>query len=153
MTTLENCSVPWKSEMIDLATLRTALNNLAEQHDHLHQLGSDTPRLTRDGIAESVIQRFEICYDMAWKVLRRHLHAEMRIPEIPNSPRPVFRIAVENHLMGDGAQRWQDYSSMRIKTTHMYSPEIVGSAIAIMPTFVRDTVDLIERLERGTGHD
>jgi len=139
--------------MIDLATLRTVLNNLEEQHDHLHQLDSDTPRLTRDGIAESVIQRFEICYDMAWKVLRRHLHAELRIPDLPNSPRPVFRVAAENHLVGDGGQRWQDYSSARIQTTHMYSPEIVQSAIALMPTFIRDTADLIQRMERGTRHE
>ncbi len=139
--------------MIDLATLRTVLNNLKEQHAHLHQLDSDTPRLTRGGIAESVIQRFKICYDMAWKVLRRHLHAELRIPDIPNSPRPVFRIAAENHLVGDGGQRWQDYSSTRIQTTHMYSPEIVQSAIALMPTFIRDTADLIQRMEHGTRHD
>ncbi|MCY4103306.1 MAG: nucleotidyltransferase substrate binding protein [bacterium] len=139
--------------MIDLATLRSVLTNLEEQHNHLRQLESDTPRLTREGIRESVIQRFEICYDMAWKVLRRHLHVELRIPDIPNSPRPVFRIAAENHLVGGGGQRWQDYSSTRIQTTHMYSEEIVDSAIALIPTFLRDTADLIQRMEQGTRHD
>lgn len=139
--------------MIDLATLRTALTNLEEQHNHLHQLESDAPRLTREGITESALQRFEICYDMAWKMLRRHLHVELRIPDVPSSPRPVFRIAAENHLLGDGSQRWQDYSTTRIQTTHVYSQEIVDSAIALMPTFLHDTADLIQRMGQGTRHD
>lgn len=139
--------------MIDPATLRTALANLEAQHSHLHQLDSNAPRLTHERITESVIQRFEICHDMAWKVLRRHLHAELRIPDIPNSTRPVLRIAAENHLLGDGSQRWQDYSNSRIQTTHMYNPEIVESAIAVMPTLICETANLIQRMEHGTRDD
>ncbi|MCY3560533.1 MAG: nucleotidyltransferase substrate binding protein [bacterium] len=138
---------------VDLTALRTVLQNLEEQHDNLLQQQPDVPRLDREGIMESVIQRFEICYDMAWKVVRRYLHVELRLPDIPNSPRPVLRLAAENHLLGDGGQRWQDYSSTRIQTTHMYSQDIVDSAMALMPTFIRDTADLIKRMEPSTQDD
>ena len=138
---------------VDLATLRTVLDNLEEQHNHLRHLESDTPRLTREGITESVIQRFEICYDITWKTLRRFLIEELRIPDIPNSPKPIFRIAAENRLVGDAGQRWQDYSRTRIQTTHMYNQEIVDSAIALIPAFLRDAANLAECMERGTWND
>ena len=39
-----------------------------------------------EGMAESVIQRFETCYDSLWKILRRHLVEALGIAEAPNSP-------------------------------------------------------------------
>jgi len=47
--------------MIDLATLRTGLANLEAQHNRLHQLDSNAPRLTREGITEIAVIPTFIC--------------------------------------------------------------------------------------------
>ena len=50
------------------------------------------PELIREAIAESVIQRFETCYDCLWKVLKRYLIEKLGLAEVPNSPNPIFRL-------------------------------------------------------------
>ncbi len=84
---------------IDYGDLKLSLKNLETQHEHLLHLSPDYPSFVHEGMAKSVIQRFETCYDTLWKVLRRHLVEEFGIAEIPNSPRPIFRIADENVLL------------------------------------------------------
>lgn len=137
----------------DYVTLRTVLANLEAQHEHLLGLDPATAFLTLEGISESVIQRFEICYDMAWKVLRKFLISELIIPEVPNSPKPVLRAAAENTLLGDAGQRRQDYSTTRTQTTYMYGIEFMTSAIQVMPAFIRDTANLVDRMEQYPSDD
>ncbi len=49
--------------MIDYGKFQLSLKRLAEQYEN-HQHGSpERSDLDREGIAESVIQRFETCYD------------------------------------------------------------------------------------------
>ena len=93
-------------------------------------------------MAESVIQRFEICYDTLWKVLRRHLVEELGIVEIPNSPRPIFRIADENRLLAAGVEQWEPYIRARMDTTHDYDEEKAARAIGVMTDFIDDATRL-----------
>ena len=122
---------------IDYSNFKLSLKNLESQHDHLLHLSPDYPSFVHEGMAESVIQRFETCYDTLWKVLRRHLIETLGIDEVSNSPRPVFRIANENHLLAAGGEQWELYVQTRIDTTHDYDREKAANAIAIMPAFLR----------------
>ena len=45
--------------MIDFSKFRLSLKRLVEQHENYQNLDVDVPVLIRDGISESVIQRFE----------------------------------------------------------------------------------------------
>ena len=45
--------------MIDYDKFRLSLKRLEEQHDNHRELDEALPELIREGIAESVIQRFE----------------------------------------------------------------------------------------------
>ena len=99
--------------MIDYENFRRSLKNLELQHDNHQTLDMTCPQLTqliREGIAESVIQRFETCYDTMWQVTKRYLTEELGIPEVPNSPRPIFRLACENNLLPSPIERWMEYS-------------------------------------------
>ena len=91
---------------IDYSNFRMSLQNLAVQHEHLLRLSPEYPPFIHEGMAESVIQRFETCYDALWKVLRRHLRETLGSVDVPNSPRAVFRIADENHLLAAGGEQW-----------------------------------------------
>lgn len=126
----------------DCENLRKTLANLEAQYDHLNNLPADSEQLTVEGIRESVIQRFEICYDVTWTTLRRYLRDELRLPEVPSSPKPVFRIAAQNRLLDDSASRWQLYAKTRVETTHMYDEEKVLAALALIPEFIVDVAEL-----------
>ena len=89
-----------------------------------------------------MIQRFETCYDALWKVLRRYIIEELGIAEVPNSPRPIFRLANENHLLTAGGEQWELYVQTRIDTTHDYDGEKAANAIALMPEFISDAISL-----------
>ncbi len=85
--------------MIDYGNFQKSLKHLELQFSNYHSLDSKPPKLTQEAIAESVIQRFETSYDCLWKVLKRYLLEELGIPEVPNSPKPIFRMAFENNLL------------------------------------------------------
>ena len=93
-------------------------------------------------MAESVIQRFEICCDSLWKVLRRHLIEALGIVEIPNSPRPILRIADENRLLAAGVEQWNLYVRTRIDTTRDYDEQKAARAIGVMRDFIDDATGL-----------
>ena len=127
---------------IDYSNLRMSLKNLEMQHAHLLHLSPEYPLFIQEAMAESVIQRFETCYDTLWKVLRRHLIEELGVAEVSNSPRPIFRVADENRLLAAGGEQWQRYIRTRIDTTHDYNREKAANAIATMPEFISDTIKL-----------
>lgn len=129
--------------MIDYSKFQKALNHLELQYDNfLDSKDRDLSGLDREAIAESVIHRFETCYDVLWKVLKRYLNLELGIPDLPNSPWPIFQIAAENKLLGKGLARWKKYSGARIGTAHDYSGDKAEEALGIIPDFLRDAIEL-----------
>ena len=103
--------------------------------------------LVKDAIRESVIQRFETCYDSVWKHLKKYLEQELGLPDVPNSPRPIFRIANENNLLRD-IEKWFEYGQSRIDTSHDYSGEKAGIALERVGDFLEDTILLYEKLTK-----
>lgn len=59
--------------MIDYSHFRMSFMHLELQFENYLSLDSVLPVLTQEAVAESVIQRFETCYDCMWKILRRYL--------------------------------------------------------------------------------
>jgi hypothetical protein len=59
--------------MIDYGKFDKALRHLKLQYQNYCGLNerADLGDIDREAIAESVIQRFEVCYDCLWKVLKR----------------------------------------------------------------------------------
>lgn len=71
------------------------------------------PELDKDAIAESVI--------------KRHLVEKYGVTDIPNSPRPILRIANENNLLGGKIESWMDYVDARVAT----APAFLADAIQL----------------------
>ena len=131
---------------VDYSNFQRTLKNLEVQHNHLLHLSSEYPLFVHEGMAESVIQRFEICYDTLWKVLRRYLIDALGLPDVPNSPRPIFRIADQNNLLAADGEQWEHYVQTRIDTTHDYDQVKAENAIELMPEFIADAVGLYTEL-------
>ena len=128
--------------MIDYGKFELSLKRLEEQYDHYRSLDEGLPKLTREGIAESVIQRFETCYDCLWKVLKRHLIEHLGIADPPNSPKPIFRLAHENQLFPAPLEQWLRYADARTDTSHDYDGEKAKACLELVPGFIDDAIDL-----------
>ena len=132
--------------MIDYEKFRMSLKRLEEQHENYRTLETSLPGLIQEAVAESVIQRFETCYDCLWKVLKRYLIYELGIADTPNSPKPIFRLANENNLFAESIEVWLSYADARVDTTHDYDGEKAKACLAIMPDFIDDAVGLYQTM-------
>lgn len=133
--------------MVDYDKLQKSLKHLELQFQN-HQLAQRRPELTtidREGIAESVIQRFETCYDTLWKNLKRHLVEELGLADIPNSPKPLFKLAGQNHLF-PSVDPWLLYADARTRTAHDYSQSKAEETLRIIGDFLRDAVALYQTM-------
>ena len=128
--------------MIDYSKFRSSLKRLEEQHANCRQGNPALSDLDREAVAESVIQRFETCYDCLWKVLKRHLTVVLGVPDAPNSPNPIFRLAHENHLLPTPVEQWFRYAQARIDTSHDYDGEKAIACLALIPDFIDDAIAL-----------
>ena len=109
--------------MIEYDKFRMSLERLEEQYNNYRERDDSLPDLIQEAIVESVIQRYETCYDCLWKVLKRYLIAELGLADPPNSPRPIFRLAYENDLFAASLEQWLRYAEARGDTAHDYSGE------------------------------
>lgn len=128
--------------MIDYSKFRSSLKRLAEQNRNHRQRNPLRSDLDREGIAESVIQRFETCYDCLWKVLKRYLIEELGVADAPNSPKPVFRMAYENGLFAGPVVQWLRYADARVGTSHDYDGAKAQACLALVPDFIDDAIRL-----------
>ena len=136
--------------MIDFSKYRSSLKRLEEQHENYLGLESMQPNLIREAVAESVIQRFEVCYDCLWKVLKRYLTEEMGLADLPTSPKPLFRLADENNLFASSIERWLRYIKARVDTTHDYDGEKAKDCLMLMPDFIDDAIGLYQVMSGQT---
>jgi nucleotidyltransferase substrate binding protein (TIGR01987 family) len=134
--------------MIDYSKFKKSLLQLQKQFANLQSLDQrqGLSPLDQEAIAESVIQRFETCYDCIWKILKRHLNEKLGLPDLPNSPKPIFRIAADNQLLINSDAQWLIYAEARVQTAHDYDGLKAASTLALMPAFVADAVALYQTL-------
>ena len=132
--------------MINYDKFRLSLERLEEQYKNHQTPKPALSELDREGIAESVIQRFETCYDCLWKVLKRYLGEGLGIPDPPNSPKPVFRLAFENDLLEVPLVQWFQYAEARIGTSHDYDGEKADACLALVPDFIDDAIGLYQTM-------
>ena len=135
--------------LIDYGKFRLSLKRLEERHANYQSAELGQPWL-EEAVAESVIQRFETCYDCLWKVLRRHLIDEMALPDVPNSPNPIFRLASQNGLFRSLVDQWLMYAQKRIDTSHDYDGEKARAALDVVADFIDDAVGLYQTMTGDT---
>ena len=136
--------------MIEYGKFQLSLKRLEEQYDN-HQYGSsERSELDREGIAESVIQRFETCYDCLWKVLKRYLIEELGVADTRNSPKPIFRIADDNDLLAAPLVQWLGYAEARTDRSHDYDGEKALNCLALVPDFIDDAIGIYQTMSGAT---
>lgn len=72
-------------------------------------------------LKDGVIQRFEFCYEICWKLIKYYLENE-GIQEA-KSPKSTFREAFKIGIIEDG-EKWIDMLNDRNLTSHVYDEEV-----------------------------
>ena len=138
--------------MIDYDKLQKSLKHLELQFAN-YKLAQDRPELTeidREAIAESVIQRFETCYDTLWKDLKRYLIEEIGLADVPNSPKPLLKLAGQNDLFASSVDQWLKYADARTSTAHDYSGEKAEETLSVVGDFIDDAIGLYQTMTGTT---
>ena len=137
--------------LIDYGQLRLSLKRLEEQFANYRNAEIRRSRLDQEGVAESVIRRFRACYDCLWKVLRRYLIDRIALADVPNSPKPIFRLANQNSLFRSPIDQWLMYAQKRIDTSDDYDGEKANACLDVVADFIDDAVDLYDTMSGETG--
>ncbi len=129
--------------MIEYDKLKKSFIHLEKQYNNYLSMNgrNNLSQLDREGISESVVQRFETCYDTLWKHLKKYLENETGLPDVPNSPKPVLRVAFENHIIED-IEKWIEYANARVGTAHDYSEQKFKEALDKTGDFLKDVISV-----------
>lgn len=138
--------------MIDYDKLQKSLKHLELQFDN-YKRAQDRAELTdidREAIAESVIQRFETCYDTLWKDLKRYLIEDSGLADVPDSPKKILKLAGQNELFASPVEQWLKYADARTSTAHDYSGEKAAETLLIVGDFIDDAIGLYQTMTGTT---
>ena len=117
-----NADIRWKQRFqnIDRAfvLLRDALENGPAALNQLEK--------------EGVIQRFEYCFELAWKAIKHYLE-EGGFVFVMVTPRQVLKDAYAAKILDDG-QVWIDMLDHRNLLSHTYSPVVFEQAVEAIHT-------------------
>jgi nucleotidyltransferase substrate binding protein (TIGR01987 family) len=137
--------------MLDISNFEKALDNLDLQYANWKRLPGRQGLLPLDmeAIEESVVQRFEYTYDTAWKALKHYMSEVIGLPDLPNSPKPIFRIAGENDCLAAPVENWIDYANARVGTSHDYSNQKEDDVLTLSGRFIPDARALLANMKSG----
>lgn len=138
--------MPADEDPIDYSKFTQSLKRLEEQHRHLVQDTDGQPDWILEGTRESVIQRFETCFDTSWNLLRRYLIHSLGLAEVPASPKRTLCLAGENQLLAGETEDWVEYNNARNSTSHDYDGTKAEACLLLIPRFICDAIKLHERL-------
>ena len=131
------------NDKLNLAPLENAVSRLTEGLARYEKDITDTQ--IRDGL----IQRFEFCYEISHKMLKRHLEAVSPTPEQFDAMAfaDLIRSANEQGLLLGDWSSWKIYREMRSKTSHTYDEEIATEVVQGIPAFLEEARHLLKQLQ------
>lgn len=91
-----------------------------------------------------IVQAFEYCYELSWKIIKRVLSSKGI--EV-NSPKDTFREAGRNKIITD-VKKWFMFLETRNLTVHTYNVKILEEVMKIIPEFKDELELLINTLEK-----
>jgi nucleotidyltransferase substrate binding protein (TIGR01987 family) len=138
--------------VIDYSKLRLGLINLQRQYENL-DLASHRATITdldNEALRESVIKRFDVALEMTWKLLMKYLAEDVGLADLPNGPKPVFRLADQNNLLNGKIEAWLEYVNARNASSHDYSGEKAEETLKVIPNYIEDAISLYEKMSSET---
>jgi nucleotidyltransferase substrate binding protein (TIGR01987 family) len=131
------------SMVLDLSSFEQATNSLGKVLERYEREPDDLV------VQDSVIQRFEYTYGMAFKILKRFLAlAGENAEEIDMmSFQDIIRTGNAKGLLMSDVGVWSDYRNKRKITSHTYDNDKAETVVEIVPQFYEEAKYLLERLK------
>ena len=99
-------------------------------------------------VRDAAIQRFEYTYELAWKMLKRHLDESEGAASVdPLSRKDLFRLGGERGIV-ENVEAWLTYHRARNETSHTYDENKAEQVYEVTRQFVGDAEKLLVELER-----
>ena len=117
---------------------RQRFDNFQRAYKRLEEAVSRANELD-DLAKEGLIQRYEITFELSWKLLKDYLEAE---GFIVNSPRSAIKTAVEQNIITNG-ETWMEMLYSRNLTTHTYDEAMFNETFDAV---INDYFELIRSL-------
>ena len=131
--------------MLELTSFRKAVDSLKESLDWYGDKSTIAPR---EILRDSVIQRFEYTYELAWKMMKRWLEINIGAGYVDGiSRKELFRMAAEQRLIDDPV-KWFEYHEARNQTSHIYDESIAQDVFNVVGSFADDVEKFFEALEK-----
>jgi len=93
-----------------------------------------------------VVQAFEICYELSWKIMKKVLR--FRGADASGAARDIFREAAKLNFLTD-VETWFTYLEKRNITVHAYQPEVLDDLFSnTAKEFLTDLDYLLKQLEK-----
>ena len=90
-----------------------------------------------------IMQSFEYCYELSWKIMKKVLNSEGL--EV-STPKQVIREAGNAKIIDD-VKLWIEFVNKRNLTVHTYNELVLKEIMEIMPKFKDELSKLIKELE------
>jgi nucleotidyltransferase substrate binding protein (TIGR01987 family) len=133
---------------LDFSSLERALASLGRAAERSIREPAD------EEVRDAVIQRFEYCYELCWKMLKRQLEQELPDPGAADrmSFAELMREGSERGLVAQPA-RWLSYRYQRNLTSQVYDQEKARAVHATALEFLTDARALLSALSARGSHD
>lgn len=130
--------------MLDITSFEKALTTLAQALNAY----KDAP--TNDYIRDACIQRFEYCYELSHKMLKRYL--EMTEPTTAviddMSFASLIRLGYERGLLSAEWSIWKGFRQARNMTSHTYDEHKASDVYQIIPSFLIEASFLLQEIKK-----
>jgi nucleotidyltransferase substrate binding protein (TIGR01987 family) len=131
--------------MLELSGFRKAIDSLVDSMRWYKSENCDTPA---DILRDSVIQRFEYTYELAWKMMKRWLEANLSATDVDGvSRKELFRIAAQQQLITDPLE-WFQYHQARNLTSHVYDEATAEQVFSVIGSFIDQVQSFFTELEK-----
>lgn len=129
---------------LDVSALKKAITSLSDAIHYAHHLPSN---IQPDIVRDSVIQRFEYTYELAWKLLQRWIKNNLSPEEAdPRTKKDLFRVAAKKSMIDD-PESWFTFSETRNDTVHTYNEKNAEHVYNVTLQFLPKAILLLEALE------
>jgi hypothetical protein len=71
---------------------------------------------------------------------------EIGLADVPNSPKPVWKLAGQNNLLAASVEQWLKYTDARNNSAHDYSGDKAAETLSQVGDFIEDAIGLYQTM-------
>ncbi len=128
-------------EYINIENLEKSVKRFLEMYNTYKE--DNTVGIFKDSVKEALVQRFEYCEELFWKVLRRYIINNMGV-NVVSAPKIVYRTAAKLEILD--SEIWIKFVDVRNIASHTYAEESLDIVLSVVDEFSIYSSQLLQYL-------